>query len=150
MKMMAWILLPFGFLAGAALAVQFSVNAQLRIFVGGPMAAAAVSFFVGTVGLLAVSLVFRQPWTLTGAVANAPWWVWIGGLLGGFYVLATIILVPRIGAAATVGSILAGQVVASLVIDHFGLVRVPVHELNLPRLLGAILVIVGVALVQRF
>jgi hypothetical protein len=43
---------------------------------------------------------------------------------------------------------LAGQVIASIVIDHFGLIRVPVHELNIPRLAGAVLIVVGVALVQ--
>ena len=72
------------------------------------------------------------------------------GLLGALYVLATIIVIPRLGAATTVGLILAGQVLASIVIDHFGLIRVPVHELNIPRLAGAVLIVIGVALVQRF
>ena len=67
------------------------------------------------------------------------------------YVLATIIVIPRLGAATTVGLIiLAGQVIASIIIDHFGLIRVPVHELNIPRLAGAVFIVVGVALVQRF
>ena len=64
--------------------------------------------------------------------------------------LATIVVIPRLGAATTVGFILAGQVLASIVIDHFGLIRVPVHELNIPRLAGAVLIVIGVALVQRF
>jgi transporter family-2 protein len=147
---MVWILLPFGFLAGAALAVQFGVNAQLRTFVGDPLVAATISFFVGTVGLIAVSVALRQSWPLSAAIANAPWWVWVGGLLGAFYVVATIVLVPRIGAATTVGLIIAGQVSASVVIDHFGLIRVPVHELSVPRVFGAALIVVGVVLVQRF
>ena len=64
--------------------------------------------------------------------------------------LATIVLIPRLGAATTVGLILAGQVVPSVVIDHFGLIRVPVHELNVPRLIGAVLIVVGAARGQRF
>lgn len=89
--MAMWLLLPFGVLAGSALAVQFSVNAQLRPFVGGPMIAAAISFLIGTVALLVASMVFRQSWTLATALASAPWWAWAGGLLGAFYVLATVI-----------------------------------------------------------
>jgi transporter family-2 protein len=148
--MIAGLLLLFGFVAGASLAVQFSVNAQLRTFVGGPMVAATISFVVGAIGLALFSLVFRQSWPLAEAASRAPWWVWVGGLLGALYVLATIVLVPRIGAATTVGLILLGQVIASLVIDHFGWIRVPIHELNPPRILGAALIVVGVALVQRF
>jgi bacterial/archaeal transporter family-2 protein len=92
----------------------------------------------------------RESWPLGDALARAPWWAWVGGLLGAVYVLATIIVIPRLGAATTVGLILAGQVIASIVIDHFGLIRVTVHELNIPRLAGAVLVVVGVTLVQRF
>lgn len=150
MPRMAWLLLPFGLAAGAALTVQFSVNSQLRDYAGGPLVAATISFLVGTVALTAVSLATRQEWRVASAISRAPVWIWVGGLLGGFYVLATIILLPRLGAATTVGLILAGQVIASLVIDHFGWIRVPVHELNLPRLTGAALIVLGVALVQRF
>ena len=142
---MTWLLLLFAFVAGVALPVQFSINAVLRGFVGGPAVAATISFFGGTLALIVVA-----SWPLGDALARAPWWAWVGGLLGAVYVLATIIVIPRLGAATTVGLILAGQVIASIVIDHFGLIRVPVHELNIPRLAGAVLVVVGVALVQRF
>ncbi len=150
MKGVTWLLLLFAFVAGAALPVQFSINAVLRGFVGGPAVAAAISFFGGTLALVVVALVLRESWPLGEAVARAPWWVWVGGLLGALYVLATIVVIPRLGAATTVGLILAGQVLASIVIDHFGLIRVPVHELNIPRFAGAVLIVVGVALVQRF
>ncbi len=59
-------------------------------------------------------------------VAGAPWWVWVGGLLGAFYVAASIILTPRLGAANTVTLIIAGQVLASMVLDQFGLLSLPV------------------------
>ncbi len=71
-------------------------------------------------------------------------------MLGAFVVVSSIILVPRIGAAATIGLVLAGQVLASIIIDHLGLLRVPVHELTAPRIVGAALIIAGVVLVQRF
>ena len=150
MKGVTWLLLLFAFVAGAALPVQFSINAVLRGFVGGPAVAATISFFGGTLALIVVALALRESWPLGEAVARAPGWAWVGGLLGALYVLATIIVIPRLGAATTVGLLLAGQVLASIVIDHFGLIRVPVHELNIPRLAGAVLIVIGVALVQRF
>ena len=147
---MTWLLLLFAFAAGAALPVQFSINAVLRGFVGGPAVAATISFFGGTLALIMVALALRESWPLGEAVARAPGWAWVGGLLGALYVLATIVVIPRLGAATTVGLILAGQMLASIVIDHFGLIRVPVRELNIPRLVGAVLIVIGVALVQRF
>jgi transporter family-2 protein len=145
-----WILLLLALVAGACAPVQFSVNAALRGVVGGPALTAAISFLIGTVALVVAALVMRESLPETGAASSAPWWVWTGGLLGAFYVLASILLTPQLGAATTIGFYLAGQVAASIVIDHFGLLRIPVHELSLPRLVGAALVVVGVALVQRF
>ena len=151
MKGVTWLLLLFAFVAGVALPVQFSINAVLRGFVGGPAVAATISFFGGTLALVVVALALRESWPLGDTLARAPWWAWVGGFLGAVYVLATIVVIPRLGAATTVGLIiLAGQVIASIIIDHFGLIRVPVHELDIPRLAGAVFIVVGVALVQRF
>jgi bacterial/archaeal transporter family-2 protein len=138
---MAWILLPVALAAGVVLPVQFGVNSQLRTFVGGPLA-------VGAVALGVAALVVQR--SLPGSVASAPWWAWTGGLLGALFVLASIILTPRLGAATTIGLILTGQVLASIVIDHFGLIRVPVHEASFPRIIGALLIVAGVVMVQRF
>ncbi len=114
------------------------------------MAAAAVSFIVGTVALVALTLVLNGGLPSFGDVANAPWWVWTGGLLGAFYVFASVILTPRLGAATTVALILTVQVLASIAIDHFGLFRDGAQEATPLRLLGAILIVAGVFFVQRF
>ncbi|MGI8911051.1 MAG: DMT family transporter [Rubrobacteraceae bacterium] len=148
---MSWLLLfPIPIAAGAALTTQFAVNAQLRTVVGGPVIAAAISFFVGTLALVAAALVVDRHVPEISAVTASPWWSWIGGLLGAAFVLASIILTPRLGAATTVGLFLAGQMIASIVIDHFGLLRVAVHEASIPRILGLALVLLGVFLVQKF
>jgi transporter family-2 protein len=147
---MVWMLLPVALAAGIVLPVQFGINSQLRNFVGGPVAAAAISFVVGTVALAVAALVVQSSLPEPGSAASAPWWAWTGGLLGAFFVLASIILTPRLGAATTIGLILTGQVLASIVIDHFGLIRVPVHEASFPRIIGALLIVAGVVMVQRF
>jgi transporter family-2 protein len=147
---MAAFLVPLALLAGAALPIQFSINAQLRDAVGGPVMAAAISFVVGTLCLMVAFVVVRQPLPRLSRLAEAPWWVWTGGALGATYVLLSIILLPRIGAATTVGLIVAGQMLTAIVLDHYGLLHVPVQRLSVLRAIGATLVIAGVALIQRF
>jgi transporter family-2 protein len=148
---MSWLLLlPIALAAGMAAPTQFAINTQLRDVVGGPILAAALSFLVGTVALFATTAVLRRSMPELLPIAGAPWWMWTGGLLGAFFVCASIILTPRLGAATTVGVFLTGQVVASITIDHFGLLGVPVQSASLPRIWGALLIVVGVVIVQRF
>jgi bacterial/archaeal transporter family-2 protein len=148
---MTWLLLlPLALVAGMAAPTQFAINSQLRQVVGGPVLAAALSFLTGTIVLLVATAVIRRSVPDLGAITSAPWWMYLGGFLGAFYVVASVILTPRLGAATTIGLFLAGQVAASIGIDHFGLFGVPVQQATIPRLLGALLIIVGVAVVQRF
>ena len=148
---MTWLLLfPAAFIAGMAAPTQFAINSQLRQAVGGPVMAAAISFLVGTVILFAATLIVSRSIPDLGPTVSAPWWMYLGGLLGAFYVCASVVLTPRLGVATTIGLFLAGQVVASIVIDNFGLFGTPVQAASIPRILGALLIIVGVAVVQRF
>lgn len=148
---MTWLLLvPVALGAGTAVSMQFGVNSQLRTVAGGPVAASAISFIVGTVALVALTFVLNRGLPSFGDVSGAPWWIWTGGLLGAFYVFASIILTPRLGAATTVALILTGQVLGSIVIDHFGLFRVAAQEATPLRLMGALLIVAGVFFVQRF
>jgi transporter family-2 protein len=135
--------------AGVLLPVQAGLNAQLRSALGSPVAAALVSFLVGTAGLAAVALLLRTPLPLGRAWAATTPWQWSGGLIGAVYVLAAIVLAPRLGAATLIAAVVAGQMMTSLVLDQYGLVGFPVHSLTPVRVLGAALVIAGVVLIQR-
>ena len=148
---MSWLLLlPLALVAGMAAPTQFAINSQLRQVVGGPVLAGAISFLVGTIILIVAAAIVSRSVPDLGSIMGAPWWMYLGGLLGAFYVCASIILTPRLGAATTIGLFLAGQVIASIAIDHFGLFGLPVQSASIPRLLGALLIIVGVSVVQRF
>lgn len=114
------------------------------------MVAAAISFLVGTLILFAAVVVVSRSVPELGPIVGAPPWMYLGGLLGAFYVCASIVLTPQLGVATTIGLFLAGQVIASIVIDHLGLFGVPEHPASIVRVLGALLIIVGVAIVQRF
>ena len=147
---MLWAYLLFGLAAGAMLPIQFGINAQLARWVESPVRAALVSFAVGTLALLAAALAFYRGWPAGERLGDAPWWVWTGGLFGAFYVLGSIVVAPKLGAVALVAVILAGQALASVLVDHFGWVGFEEHALTPGRIVGIALLGVGVALVRVF
>jgi len=142
-------LLLCAILIGIVLPVQSGVNAQLRIGIGNPYLAALISFVVGTVALLGVNIAMRVPVPSPEAVGRLPWWYWIGGLLGATYIYATVILAPRLGAATLVAAIVAGQMVASVILDHYGWVGYAQQPVTVGRFVGVLLVIGGVLLIQK-
>jgi bacterial/archaeal transporter family-2 protein len=145
-----WLYLVLAFAGGAALPFQAGVNAQLATWLGSPVRAAFVSFLVGTLVLLAASAFVFKPLPSWGRLGNAPWWVWVGGVLGAFFVAASVVTAPKLGAAQLVAFVVAGQAVASLVIDQFGWVGFESKHVSAGRLLGMGLVGAGVALVRFF
>ncbi len=148
--MATWGYLLFGFAAGAMLPLQFGINAQLARWVEDPVRATLVSFAVGTLVLLVAAIPLLRGWPPAARLGDAPWWVWIGGLLGAFYVLGSIVTAPRLGAVTLVALILAGQATASLLVDHFGWVGFEEHPVTPGRVLGVLLLAAGVALVRVF
>ena len=142
------LLLLLAVVAGAVLPVQAGINAQLRVTLGNPLAAALISFVIGTVALALIGLGARISLPTLAVLERAPWWHWTGGLLGAVYVGMMIVLAPRLGAATLIAAVVAGQMLTSLVLDHYALVGFAAHPISLQRLLGAALVIGGVALVR--
>jgi bacterial/archaeal transporter family-2 protein len=143
-----WGYLLFALAAGAMLPIQFGINAQLAAWVGSSVRAALISFVVGALALFVVALAVARDWPAAERVSAAPWWVWIGGALGAFYVLGSIVAAPRLGAVTLFAMILAGQALASLAVDHFGWVGFEEHPVNALRLAGVALLAGGVALVR--
>jgi len=146
---MKWIFILLALVAGAAMPVQAGINLRLRYSLGDPVFAAFVSFAVGTAALAAYSFAARPVPTLAMA-SSAPWWAWTGGLLGAFFVSITIILAQQLGAASSMAWLLAGQFLAALTLDHYGLVSYAVHPVSWPRLAGVVLVVVGALLVNKY
>ena len=146
--MTAWPYYLFAIAAGAMLPVQFGINAQLAAWLGSPLRATFVSFVVGAGVLLVATLLFARGISEGRDLGSAPWWVWVGGFLGAFYVLGSVVTAPKLGAAALFAFILAGQAIASLAVDHFGWVGFEENPITPGRLLGLALVAAGVAAVR--
>jgi len=145
-----WAYLLFAFAAGVVLPFQAGVNAQLAEWVHSPVRAAFVPFLTGTIVLLVASALVFKPLPSSGRLGEAPWWVWIGGALGAFYVAGAIVSAPKLGAATLIALVVAGQATASVVVDHFGWVGFEPRHISAGRLAGMALVGAGVALVRIF
>lgn len=143
-------LILLALVAGFIVPTQAGINAQLSVWTRSPVLAATISFAVGTVALVLYAVVMRIPLPCLTTASKHPWWIWIGGVLGAFFVTATIMLAPKLGAALMVVLVLAGQLIASLVLDHFGWLGFPVQEITAGRIFGVILVAAGVLLVRFY
>ena len=147
--MMQTALYTLAFVSGLLLTVQVGLNVALRNAFGNAGTAALANFLVGTAGLLAYILVTRAQWPGRAVLVGAPAWAWFGGLLGAFYVASSIVVGPRLGAAALLALTVFGQLAASLVVDHFGWLGFPQHPFSAARLAGAVLLLAGVVLIVR-
>jgi bacterial/archaeal transporter family-2 protein len=136
--------------AGAMMPTQAATNNKMAGVVDSPILAAFISFVVGTVALFVYMLISGSPLGNLWSLRDAPAIAWIGGLLGAFFVTAAVMLVPRLGVAMTFSLIIAGQMIVTLIIDHFGLLGVPVKEVSLARVAGIVLIAAGVVLIRRF
>jgi transporter family-2 protein len=135
--------------AGAALPLQAAINARLGRLLGSPVWAAAVSGAVLTVALVVIGLSAFRGLPRTAGASTLPWWAWTGGLCGAFVLSATTAVAPRIGTAAMIALVVAGQVICSLLLDHFGLFGLAIHPLSARRFAAAALLIAGAALISR-
>lgn len=135
-------------LAGIANAIQPGQTTQLAKSLGEPLTAGLISMFVGSTGMLVIGLLSGHlTWPSLQQAGQAPWWAWIGGLVGVGLLLAQLFVAQRVGAAPFLGLLVTAGVVTSIALDHFGLVGFDVHAAGPMRLIGGALMIGGVTLV---
>lgn len=136
--------------AGAMLPMQAGINAGLARGWGHPLWAAAVSFGVGTLVLLGAALGTRLAIPNWQQLSDIPAWSWSGGVLGAFYVTVMVTFAPKLGAATLLALVVAGQMLASALLDHFGALGFPQQAISPVRLLGIVLLFLGVVLIRKF
>jgi bacterial/archaeal transporter family-2 protein len=143
-------LIALALLAGAALPVQGAINARLNTQLDAAIAVGAFSFLVATAAMalaLAGALAAGVPRPTVAPLRRIPWWGWLGGLCGAAYVTSVFLLIPEIGAAPVVVLTVAGQQLASIAVDRFGLLRLPRRHISRHRLVGVVVLLTGVALI---
>ena len=135
-------------IGGALLAIQAPTNAILGKASGSPIIAAFISFLIGTVALGAAVSVSSGKLFAPG-LKQVPWYAWLGGFYGAFFVAVAAFGAPRVGVGVLLTAAIAGQLAAALVLDHYGFLGLARHPITLSRGLGFVLVVVGAVLVRR-
>lgn len=147
MNKLMWIALAF--LSGAFLPIQAGLNTKLGKAAESPVYASMLSFAVGTLGLITYILITKQSMSWAG-VREAPAHVWLGGLLGAFYVTVIILAFPKLGPGLTFGLVVAGQMIISILLEHFNILVAQQNSMSFMKLLGVLLVVAGVIIIRKF
>lgn len=134
---------------GLIVPLQAVVNHQLKgMLDSSTILSTLVSFICGASVMAVAALLGGQRFSTLGNVSGVPWWQLTGGLMGALFVFVSTLVGPRIGMAALVALVTTGQVLSGLAMDHYGVLGIQIRELSLARVSGALLVIVGVVLVN--
>jgi transporter family-2 protein len=141
------ILLAFG--AGFSIVIQQALNSNLRTELNSAAWSGFVSYSAGLACMALLVIALREPLPPVGVMARIPWWAWTGGVFGAIFIGLGIVLVPKLGAATFIALLVAGQMIGSVVFDHFGWLGLAERPIDLSRVIGVLLLIAGVVLIRR-
>ena len=148
---MGWLSFAFALAAGAFISAQVGSNSQLKKSLEATMPAVIVNYLVGLVCITLYSIARRAPVMAAAAKASdVPWWGWMGGVFGAVYGVAAVILASQMGAATLTALVITGQLVSSVVLDHYGWMGFEVHPASFWRVMGCVLMIAGLGLIAKF
>ncbi|MBA4146182.1 MAG: EamA-like transporter family protein [Cytophaga sp.] len=147
MDKIIWILLAF--ISGTFLPLQAGLNSRMGKAAESPVHASLISFAVGAIGMIAYVLVTRQTVSWSG-IKEAPPYIWLGGLLGAFYVTIIILAFPKLGPGLTFGLIVAGQMIMSVLLEHNNILVAQQNPISAMKILGIALVIAGVIIIRKY
>src|ERR1700760_5003534 len=133
------ILLPL--VAGISVVVQQALNANLRTALGSAAWSGLISYAVGLISMVLLTLALRDPVPSAAVAVRIPWWAWSGGLFGAIFIALAILLIRQLGAATFIALLVAGQMLVSITLDHYGWLGLEQRSVDLPRLIGAALLV---------
>lgn len=136
-------------LVGSLIPIQAATNAALSRAIGSPSLVALIIFAIGLTFLAVWIVVSRPPLPSVTAYREAPLYGYLGGVIVACYVLAITFLTPRLGVGNAICFIVTGQIVAAVIIDHFGLFGAVIHAITWQRTVGLILMVAGLFLAKR-
>ncbi|CZE48735.1 DMT family transporter [Campylobacter geochelonis] len=136
--------------AGMMLPLQAVLNSALGASIKQPLFAAFASFLIGTITLFIALLIIKFDFYSIVQTKSAPPIVWLGGVIGAFYVWIVIVATPILGASLTFATLILGQMLISIMLDHYGVFGLPVVEISLSRIAGVLLILFGIFLIKKF
>ncbi|HDA5396047.1 TPA: DMT family transporter [Staphylococcus aureus] len=141
-----------GVLVGMLIPIQTSVNSRLSLYTKSPFYTSFISFSVGTICLIILNIIINPEVFTIHFYNNQSFnhtWV-VGGLLGVSFLTGNLLLLPKLGATLTVIATVAGQIIMGVIIDTFGLFGATIHDFNLIKAIGVLLLIVGIVIMNQF
>lgn len=140
------LLIPFVLAIGAAMTLQTAINTQVSQILASSLQAAFLSFSIGTVLLALLVLWARQPLPQLAQLFNLPWYSYCAGMLGVYSISISIYTAPKLGFLTFSGLVIFGQLLTSMLFDHFGWLGAEKNPIHWQRLLGGVVIFVGVLL----
>ena len=141
-----WSLVVMG---GILVPVQLAANSRIRDAIGSAPLAIMISFIVGAAGLGALTATGLLGRGQISGIANVPGWAWIGGFLSAFAVMVSMMSLKPLGAGAVIAAMVFGQLASAMVIDHFGWLAVEKNPIDVYKIIGALLLLVGALMMQH-
>ncbi|MBA8903166.1 DMT family transporter [Phyllobacterium sp. P30BS-XVII] len=135
-------------ISGSLVPFQAGANAALGRALGHPLWATMVSLMISAICVVPVMMALRVSAPTIANLTVQPKWIWIGGVAGVIYITAALLFAPKLGAAGFMTAVIAGQILASMAIDYFGVVGFTARPISGLRLVGALLVVAGVLIMQ--
>ncbi|RYD58611.1 MAG: DMT family transporter [Sphingobacteriales bacterium] len=135
--------------AGSFLPIQAGMNGKLAKAGGSPFFASMISFAIGALALVTYILLTSQAVSWKG-MKEAPAYAWAGGVLGAFYVTVIVLAFPKIGPGLTFGLVVAGQLLLSMLMEHFQLMGAQAQPISVGRVAGMLLIVAGVIAMKKF
>lgn len=146
---MIFIYILVAIIIGSMMPVQAAINAELTRLVRHPYLGALISFTIGTLALGIMVIMQGLPIAELKRLSSASPHLFIGGVLGALFVGSSIFLIPKMGATTMIAAFVTGQLLMSVCIDHYGLLGIPVNQVSITRIVGIILLFIGLLLVVR-
>lgn len=131
------------------MSVQSGINSQLKSQLNHPIFASLISFVVGLLLLICIIILQKQPIPSFSELTAVSAWKYTGGFLGAMIVTVSLLSIAQIGASSMFVTIIAGQLLAALIMDHCGLLGLPVVKISTQKIIGIVLLIAGVYLVNK-
>lgn len=147
---MKYLIISWALAIGLMVPLQAIINARLSSLIGGPTQAALISFTGGFLIFLIIGIFNFSNLPSVQKLSSIPSYLLMGGIIGSIFVLSAIIIVPKLGSTGWTALIVSGQLIASLLMDHYGLFGLEPKSINLARASGAILLLTGSLLITNF
>ena len=145
-----YLLLIITILVGMVTPLQAGVNAFLGKHLNSAMQAGFISFLGGFLIMTVCCLLTKKMFPTPSQLIKVPPYLLMGGLLGAIFVVSSIIIAPKIGATVYIACVVTGQLVASIIMDHYGWLGFSMHPINLWRIIGVLFLLIGVMLIRNF